>query len=100
MVVKYGGSFAHQNQILVLEQEVQKQRRLKVAFKLHAGNIGDYLKVCLQALEASGIQECMLRESVARHEDGKDKDQQVLLLKEQARRNGWHISAHEVHIYT
>ncbi|MCO5584795.1 hypothetical protein L7F22_038727 [Adiantum nelumboides] len=89
------------DQVTSLELEINKQRRLKVAFKTHAGNLGDYLKACLQELEARGIQEQTLRETLAKHHrDGNLTGQQLLVLKEKGYQNGWYISPTAIDLST
>ncbi|KAI5080933.1 hypothetical protein GOP47_0004116 [Adiantum capillus-veneris] len=87
------------NQVLALEQELNKQRRLKIAFRTHAGNLGDYLKACLQQLEERGVEEQTIAETLAKHHhDGKLTGQQLLLLKEKAYQNGWYIAPNEIDV--
>ena len=96
-----------------LEKEVQKQKELRVLYKIRLERTQDYLRHCLQIAQENGFLDIII--------DNKDNQQECLLasdiilanispqtptpihphcdivaLVHQAKANGWYIDPHEV----
>lgn len=94
---------ALKDEICTLKEALDKQKRLKNAYKMQAANLGDYLKLCLQALREKEIEEGNAQESPSgltedSPNSSKEHHSRLSLLKQQAQESGWYISEDEIEL--
>ncbi|PSS11753.1 Serine/threonine-protein kinase [Actinidia chinensis var. chinensis] len=105
-----------EHQVAELEKEVQKQKELRVLYKIRLERTQDYLRHCLQIAQENGFLDIII--------DNKDNQQECLLasdiilanispqtptpihphcdivaLVHQAKANGWYIDPHEIELH-
>lgn len=84
-----------------LERELEKQKELRIAYKMRMERAQDYLRHCLQIAQENGFLELLVQDKEApptpQTPTPTNQHSELASLIDMAKLNGWYISPDEVY---